>query len=103
MRIERIRKESFRGRTRVAADVTWEKRAAPPATLAFETSDAFSADLEPSADAFLVALLPSAQWEAEERILIEGRICARLRDGMAAAMAVFEMWCPHCIRLNIEA
>lgn len=103
MRIERLRKESSGGRTRVAADVVWETRNAPSQTLIIETSDAFDSDLEPSPDGFLLALLPIAQWEGEQRILIEGRVCTRLSDGLVSAMGLFQMWWPRCEPLCIEA
>jgi hypothetical protein len=103
MRVEQLRKESSGGRSRVAANVVWEKRNAPPQTLVIESSDAFESDLEPSPDGFLLALLPVAQWEGEERILIEGRICSRLSDGLVSAMALFHLWCPRCVPLRIDA
>lgn len=102
MRVERLRKEISDGRCRVAADVTWENRNAPSESLVIETSLGFASDLEPSADAFLLALLPAAQWEGEERILIEGRVCCRLRDGLRVAMKLFEASYERCRPLSIE-
>ena len=102
MRIERLRKEITDGRCRVAADVTWENRDAPAEALVIETTEEFEPDIEPSADAFLLALLPAAQWDGEKRILIEGRICSRLRDGSAVAMELFNLAFDRCRPLSIE-
>jgi hypothetical protein len=102
MRIERLREERAGKWHCVAADVTWENRDAPVQTLAIETTAPFARDLEPSADAFLLALLPLAQWLGETRIRVEGRVCSRLRDGLRAAMQLFALWYDRCRPLRIE-
>jgi hypothetical protein len=102
MRIERLREERTGEWHRVAADVAWEDREAPVQTHAVETRLPFARDLEPSSDAFLIALLPLAQWHGETRIQVEGRVCVRLRDGLAAAMHLFALWYPRCRPLRIE-
>lgn len=102
MRVERLRKEISDGICRVAADITWENRDAPPESLVIETTLRFAPDLEASADAFLLALLPAAQWEGEERILIEGRVCSRLREGLRAAMELFQATYERCRPVSIE-
>jgi hypothetical protein len=102
MRIERVREERAGEWHRVAADVTWEDRDASVQTLAIETTAPFARDLEPSSDAFLLALLPLAQWLGETRIRVEGRVCSRLRDGLSAAMQLFALWYTRCRPLRIE-
>ena len=102
MRIESLRKERAGEWHRVAADVIWEDRDAPAQTLAIETTDRFARDLEPSADAFLLALLPLAQWLGESRVRIEGRVCCRLRDGLGAALQFFTLWYERCRSISIE-
>jgi hypothetical protein len=102
MRIERVREERAGEWHRVAADVIWEDRDAPVETLGIEITAPFASDLEPSPDAFLVALLPLAQWLGETRIRIEGRVCSRLRDGLDAAMQLFTLWYSRCRPLRVE-
>src|SRR5687767_13704161 len=102
MRIESLREERAGEWHRVAADVIWEDRDAPAQTLAIETTAPFASDLEPSSDAFLLALLPLAQWLGETRIRVEGRVCPRLRDGLHAAMQLFTLWYGRCRPLRIE-
>jgi hypothetical protein len=102
MRIESLREERAGEWHRVAADVIWEDHDATAQTLAIETTERFARDLEPSADAFLLALLPLAQWLGEARVRIEGSICCRLRDGLGAAMQLFGLWYERCRSLNIE-
>lgn len=102
MRIERIRQERDESRARIAADVVWEDRQAPAQTLIFETGEPFARDLDPNADAFLVALMPLALWMGERRILVEGTVCCRLRDGLRAAMQLFAVWYDRCRPLKIE-
>lgn len=102
MRIEHIREERAEGRGRVAADIVWEDRDAPVRTLVIETTEPFVRDLTPSPDAFLLALLPIAQWQGERRIRIEGGICCRLRDGLGAAMQLFAVWHDRVRSVRIE-
>jgi hypothetical protein len=102
MRIERLREERAGEWHRVAADVIWEDRDAPTQTLAIETTDQFARDLEPGPDAFLLALLPLAQWLGEKRVSIEGRVCCRLRDGLGAAVQLFAHWYERCRSVSIE-
>ncbi len=102
MRIESLRTENYRDRRRVVADIRWEDSPRPDRTLYFETSGAFAPDVEPSAEAFLTAVLPLAVWQGERRIRVEGTVCPRLRDGLETAMAIFAMWYGHCRPLAIE-
>jgi hypothetical protein len=102
MRIEGIREERVDGWSRIAADVIWEDRTAPAQTLTIDVREPFASELEPSADAFIVALLPLAQWMGERRVRIEGSICCRLRDGLGAAMELFSIWYERCRSVRIE-
>lgn len=102
MRIERLREERLDHWHRVAADVIWEDRDGPLQTLAIETVESFARDLEPSADAFLVALMPLALWMGERRIQIEGSICCRLREGLRAATQLFCLWYDRCRPLEVQ-
>jgi len=102
MRIEQIRKELLPGRGRVTADIIWEDRDAPAESLVIETTEPFATELEPSRDAFLLAMFPLAQWHGESRIRIEGTICCRLRDGLSAAAELLALWYEHCGPIRIE-
>ena len=103
MRIERLREERAGAWHRVAADVTWEDRDAPTQTLYIETPVSLAEDLEPSADAFVAAMTPLAQWLGEERVRVDGRLCARLREGLGSATQLFELWHTRCGPLRVEA
>ena len=102
MRVERIRKEETRGRCRLTADVSWEDRDCASRLALIETTSEFAHDMEPSADAFLLAFAPIAQWQGESRIYVEGSVCCRLRDGLAAATQLFSTWNSQCGPLRIE-
>ncbi|HVF40397.1 MAG TPA: hypothetical protein VM939_10885 [Gemmatimonadaceae bacterium] len=102
MRIERLRTEATNEGRRVAADVIWENFDQAAGTLVVETTEPFASKLEPSADAFLVGLLPSAQWHGEKRIRIEGSISPRLRDGLSAVTELFSI-VHGCKAIRIEA
>ena len=103
MRIESLREEAADGWHRVAADVIWEDRVAPRQTLAIETTPPFAHDLAPSPDAFVTALFPVAQWLGERRVLVEGQVCPRVREGLGAAIQVFAYWYDRCHPMAIEA
>lgn len=102
MRIENLNVEERDAGRRVRADVIFETAARPPLTLYFELPYPFAEDLEPNAEAFLLAALPVAVWWGERRIRIEARLCTRFRDGARAAMAVYARWFPRCRPLSIE-
>ncbi|MEO8577035.1 MAG: hypothetical protein ABI556_10055 [Gemmatimonadales bacterium] len=102
MRVERIRKEKTRGGCRLAADVCWEDRECQSRVAVIETTDQFAGDVDPSPDAFLLALAPIAQWQGEARIHVDGSVCPRLRDGLAAATELFTLWHSHCRPMKIE-
>ena len=103
MRVERIRKEAVAGRSRVTADVIWEDREEPSLPFIMEVPERFADDLDPSADACLLALFPLAQWHGESRIRVEGTICSCLRDGLSAVTETFAVWFDRCRPLAIEA
>ncbi len=103
MRLESVREERADGWYRVAADVIWEDCRRPRQTLAIETTEPFARDLAPSPDAFLTALFPLAQWSGERRVLVEGRVCSRLRDGVGAATQLFAHWYERCGPIAIES
>ncbi len=102
MRIENLRVERRNDWRRVVARLQWEDTDRPDQELYVETTEEFAEVVEPSPDALLVAALPLAVWHGERRIQVEGSVCPRLRDGLAAVMATFAMWYDHCRPLAIE-
>jgi len=103
MRIERpVREDRADGR-RVGARIVWEGAHRGPDRLWFETDAPFADDLEPAAEAFLVAATPLAAGLGEPRLAIEGRVCPALRDRLAEAMRTLAGWYPSCREVPIEA
>ncbi|NEQ77074.1 MAG: hypothetical protein F6K23_31130 [Okeania sp. SIO2C9] len=102
MRIENLRTEELGERRRVAADIIWETAKTSAQVLYFEAPYPFAEDLQPSANAFVLASLPFAVWLGEKRIFVQGSICPRLYSGLDAAMAIYQLWYDHCQPLTIE-
>jgi hypothetical protein len=102
MRIRDLKAEEVEGGRRISANIVWEAAARPPQTLYFETPYPFAADLNPSPDAFMLAMLPAAVWSGEPRVQIEGALCSRLEDGLQAVMAIYAQWYPRCRPLRVE-
>lgn len=81
------------GSTRtISMDIELEETPRPVQTLYF-SADGEAADLmHPGADAFAIACLPMAAWLGEKRMLVEGSLCTRLRDGFKGINRVFADW-----------
>jgi hypothetical protein len=93
MRIERIQTaQAGRGATRASATVTWEEARREPFDLYFETDAEHAENFAASPNAFLVACAAAAAHAGEERVLLEGRVCPRLRDGVTAALHLLAGW-----------
>jgi hypothetical protein len=56
-----------------------------------------------TADSFLTALMPLGQWLGERRIRIDGPVSVLLRDGLAAASRLFELWYERYQAIAIES
>jgi len=102
MWIRNLRRERSGDRCRVAADVTWEETDRAPRTVYVEGPDAVAGDLEPSADAFVLAAVAFASWLGERRIRVEGAVCPRLRDGLGAVLQVYGRWFARCRPVTLE-
>lgn len=92
MRIERLRISNQDGHQRASGRLVWEDTVRPPRELWWETTEEHAADLEASPNALLLAALPLAIRHRESRIQVEGEVCAHLRDGLEATMAMFYAW-----------
>jgi hypothetical protein len=91
MRIESFRPRDTRRGLRTEATVSWEDASRPPLELFFEVS---GGERENAADpnAFVAAAAVPAIRNGERRISVAGRVCPRLRDGIAAAAGLFRSW-----------
>lgn len=103
MRIEDLRSTDGPTGRRVSARIVWEGAHRGPTSLWFETDPPFADDLEPTPEAFAVAMTPMASGLGEPRLLVEGPLCARLRLGMDAAMRILSRWYPSHRVVPVEA
>jgi hypothetical protein len=94
VRIDRFRSAAGDGRTRTEALVTWEDADRPPATVFFEVTGP-AARAAPDPNAFVAAAALPAFRRGERRISVEGSVCPRLRDGIAAATGLLRAWYSH--------
>ena len=92
MRIENLRTGSTENGARVVATVSWEDCERPTQDIYFETVDEFTQALVPNPDAFLTACIIPAMRHGEERIIVDGEICAELRHGLITAMSWIRHW-----------
>ncbi len=92
MRISGLTKSSGAAGTRIGARVTWEESDRGPLDLFFETGAEFGEDLNPEANAFLLAAIFPAFRGGERRLRIEGAICPRLSEGLETVMRLQNAW-----------
>jgi len=92
MRIGGTRSTLAGGVRRIEADIAWEDAVRPPSRIFFEISGSLAADASPDANAFLAGAAIPAMLAGERRIAIDGEICPRLRDGIAAVEGFFRSW-----------
>jgi len=91
MKIDGFREDSVNGRRRISATITWEDEARAPFEMRFErleSPESLAGDYHP----FLLASAISAWRRGERRILVDGTVCPRLRDGLLAALAILGRW-----------
>ncbi|MGH9441635.1 MAG: hypothetical protein ACRD16_05130 [Thermoanaerobaculia bacterium] len=89
MKISNLRRE---GPARVAATVAWEDSERPALEVFFETRVEFGSELEPDPNALLLAAYFPAIRHKEKRILLEGPVSPRMRDGLKAVASLFRGW-----------
>ena len=92
MRIDRYRQTRIGVRFEVGATITWEDSDRPPLELVYAAEGEAAASVLPSGDVFLLAAALPAIRHGERRLALEGTVCPRLRDGVAAAAAVIASW-----------
>lgn len=91
MKITELRKEGDSGQ-RAVARVVWEDCDRPPIELYYETEPEFGSDLAASPEACLLAGALPAVRGGEQRVLVEGSLCPRLRDGILIALDRLSHW-----------
>jgi hypothetical protein len=94
MRISGIEVKPRQGYLRLQAEVIWEDSARPSQVIFFEADQESAPALAVNHDAFLTACAVPAMFERERRILVEGDLCPRLRDGVGATMQILGSWFP---------
>lgn len=95
MRIEKIKHERLADRSRLSAQIVWEKSAQPACEIFFETGGEFADAIAFSPEAFVSAALTPALWAGEERIAVEGELCPEFLDNIAVVTKVFQNWFPQ--------
>jgi len=95
VRIGRVRATEENGRVRSEATISWEESDRPRAEIFFEASPRRGGASSNDANAFLAAAAIPAFRHGERRIAVEGAVCPRLRDGIAAATALVGSWYGH--------
>ena len=70
----------------VGATVEWEECDRPPLDLHFRTDPRYGDGLWHNPNAFLLASIFPAMHRGERRVLVEGKVCPELRNGLATAM-----------------
>ncbi|MGH9442351.1 MAG: hypothetical protein ACRD16_08740, partial [Thermoanaerobaculia bacterium] len=80
------------GGSRATARVEWEDSVRPARKIFIEARGSAGPDLLASGDAFLLACFPAAFRHRERRVLLEGSVCPRLRDGIVSAMQLLRFW-----------
>lgn len=103
MRLDNLRIEpTGRGR-RLTARVEWEAADRPDFELYYEVPEEHGPDLASRADPLLAAALPAASWYGEERLVVEGEVCPRLKGGLDAVIRKYCIWYDRCHPVEIEA
>lgn len=102
MKISGLRRVAAGDRVRAEAEIEWETRPLPTRTLYFETSADHADDFEASADAFLLACVPLATWQGEERVALRGPVCPLLYENARACSLVMQRFHPELRPPQIE-
>ena len=92
MRIENLALRTEGGCSSATARVRWEDAALEPFDLAFDAQGDDADELRADPNAMLLAAALPAMRAGERRIAVEGAVCPRLADGLAAAAAILRGW-----------
>ncbi len=104
MKIQNLKKEQAGEIVRVGATVVWEEREHEPQEIFIATEPEYGQDLVPDPDAFVVGAIMPALHFGEKRILVDGRLCPRLKQNLETVMGMMHHWTGGQMRpLRIEA
>jgi hypothetical protein len=87
-----LRREDTAEGSRVAATVEWEDSGRPAREVRVEVAPALGPALAEELDGFAVAAAVVAQHHGERRLRVEGTLCPRLVEGLAAATRLLARW-----------
>jgi hypothetical protein len=105
MKVDDFNKNVEGGLASVSATVTWEDADRPERRIYIKTDAQFADDLDCNPNAFLLAAVIPAMYHGERRVLVEGKVCPQLRNGLVTAMQILRRWygeAKHC-PVKIEA
>ncbi len=94
MRVIDFRKEPTSDGARVVARVIWEDVDRPPQDVFVAVRSPFDTDLAASTSFPLTAVAWPAYRAGERRVVVEGAVCPRLRDGLLTVLRVLADWYP---------
>ena len=92
MRISDFRQESNGSSIHLSARIEWEDSGCAAETLRFEVEGAAPDEVAPAPEAFAIRGALAAQAAGERRVLVEGPLCPRLRDGLRAVLRTLKYW-----------
>ena len=92
MRLFDLRREETADAVRVAATIAWEDSDRRPRKIWAEVAPALGPALTEELDGFAVAAAVVAQHHGERRLIVEGTLCPRLAEGLAAAARLLARW-----------
>jgi len=92
MRIEDLRTERKKNRSRIVATIVWEDSDRGRQDIYFETTDDFANGLTLGPHPFLLAGIMPALEYGEKRILIKEDICPELKENLMNAMRLIGHW-----------
>ena len=94
MRLFGLHREEKEDAVRVAATVAWEDSDRRPREIGVEVSREFAPALPENLDGLSVVAAVAAQHHGERRLQVEGTLCPRLAEGLAAAVRLLASWFP---------
>ncbi|MGH9442861.1 MAG: hypothetical protein ACRD16_11365, partial [Thermoanaerobaculia bacterium] len=92
MRISNFQQEVREDRVMVSADVDWEDNDLPAESIRFVAEGVLPRELVPSPEGFAIRGALAALHRNESRVLVEGPLCPRLRDGLRASLRTLRAW-----------
>ncbi|MGH9440754.1 MAG: hypothetical protein ACRD16_00605 [Thermoanaerobaculia bacterium] len=92
MRIGEFRREIVGPVVRLAATIEWEDCGFTAEELCFEVEGADPGEVVASPETLAVRAALAALHQKERRVLVEGALCPRLRDGLRAALRTVKGW-----------